>query len=225
MTELKIKDKDIVVPGQIVAKGIDNIPGKGCFREKEQIISKIIGLANIKGRVINIIPLVGKYMPKRDDEVVGVVTDVTSTGWQVDIGAPYSAYLPMSEYSRDYIDKRTDPSTLLSTGDIVYVRVIKFTKAQSLLVSTRGPKYRKLHNGLVIKITPQKVPRIIGKKGSMINLIKKATDTNIIVGPNGWVWIQGKDPEKELRAIEIIEFVEQHSHEQGLTEKIEKQIK
>ncbi len=80
---------------------------------------------------------------------------------------------------------------------------------------------RKLHGGTVIKVTPSKIPRIIGKAGSMINLIKERTRTDIFTGQNGYVWIRGED---KALAIEAILTIDRESHTPGLTEKIEKML-
>ena len=78
---------------------------------------------------------------------------------------------------------------------------------------------RKLIGGTVIKITPTKVARVIGKGGSMINLIKEKTKSQILVGQNGLIWIRGGNVRK---AIEAILMIERESHIIGLTEKIAK---
>jgi exosome complex component RRP4 len=68
-------------------------------------------------------------------------------------------------------------------------------------------------------INSNKVPRVIGREGSMINLIKKETGCSIIVGQNGLIWLRGKTIEAELFAKEAITFVVEKSFVEGLTEK------
>ena len=68
-------------------------------------------------------------------------------------------------------------------------------------------------------INPQKVPRIIGKEGSMVMMIKEATGCDITVGQNGWVWIEG-EPEQEVIAVDAIKKIEEQSHTSGLTDNI-----
>jgi len=68
-----------------------------------------------------------------------------------------------------------------------------------------------------LTITPSKVPRLIGKQGSMIELIKNKTNCQIIVGQNGVVWIKG---EQEGLAAKAILTIENESHISGLTDKI-----
>jgi exosome complex component RRP4 len=81
----------------------------------------------------------------------------------------------------------------------------------------KSPKCRKLKGGRLLSVTPAKVPRIIGKGGSMVEMIKKLTDTQIVVGQNGLVWIKG---ENEDLAAEAVMTIEQKSHVKGLTDYI-----
>jgi exosome complex component RRP4 len=64
------------------------------------------------------------------------------------------------------------------------------------------------------------VPRIIGKQGSMVSMIKQYTNCRILVGQNGYVWIQGEDPSKELLAVQTIKKIEKEAHVPGLTDNV-----
>jgi exosome complex component RRP4 len=79
-------------------------------------------------------------------------------------------------------------------------------------------------DGRIIKITPSKVPRLIGKRGSMINMIKELSGTEMVVGQNGWVWIKG-EPKNELSAMKAIYKIDRESHTKGLTNRIEDMLK
>ena len=76
-----------------------------------------------------------------------------------------------------------------------------------------------MKGGRIIEVSTHKVPRIIGKQGSMVMMIKEATQCNITVYQNGLVWIEGS-PVNEMRAINAIRKIEKESHLSGLTEKI-----
>ena len=84
----------------------------------------------------------------------------------------------------------------------------------------KGPGLRNLRGGRLIKVTPTKVPRIIGKQGSMVSMIKEKTNCRIIVGQNGIVWIEGTDSDNENLATEAILKIEKDAHTEGLTDKI-----
>ena len=83
----------------------------------------------------------------------------------------------------------------------------------------KGPGLRKLEEGRIITVNAHKVPRIIGKQGSMVTMIKQYTDCRIIVGQNGVIWIQGS-PEGELLSVKTIKEIEEKAHINGLTEMI-----
>ena len=98
--------------------------------------------------------------------------------------------------------------------------VTNVTSQNLIDISLKGPGLRKLYPGRIINISPSKVPRVIGKKGSMVSMIKLATNTRVMVGQNGLVWLSGEDPKLEIVAVNTIKKIEREAHLQGLTEKI-----
>ncbi len=219
MSELLVKQKDIVVPGQELAVGMDFLPAYGSYRDGDKIIANCVGLANIDGRLIKIIPLSGKYSPKRGDTVVGRVVDMSFSNWYVDIGCANDAVLSSRE-TGGYVDRGADLTKIYNFGDYIVAEISKVTRGV-IEITTRGPGLRKLGSGRIIKVNPTKVPRIIGKQGSMVTLIKDKTGCRITVGQNGLVWIQG-EPDKEMKALEAIKIIEKKAHLEGLTDEITK---
>ena len=71
--KIHIKDKDIVVPGALLAEGLEYLPSGRAFRDGENIYAATIGLISVKGRVIKVIPLAGKYSPKRGDVIIAKI--------------------------------------------------------------------------------------------------------------------------------------------------------
>jgi exosome complex component RRP4 len=80
MSNLLVDEKEIVVPGELVAEGMDYIPAVGTFREGDKIVSSLLGLVNLSGRLIKVIPLSGRYIPKSGDVVIGKVADIGFSG-------------------------------------------------------------------------------------------------------------------------------------------------
>jgi exosome complex component RRP4 len=78
----------------------------------------------------------------------------------------------------------------------------------------------KLGRGIIMQINPNKVPRIIGKEGSMISLIKDETKCRITVGQNGIIWIGGDKVEDELFAKKAIMYIAENSLMSGLTDEM-----
>ena len=88
-------------------------------------------------------------------------------------------------------------------------------------MTLKGKGLGKLENGFIFHISPNRVPRIIGREGSMISLIKEKTGTIITVGQNGWIWVKGDRIDDEIKARKAIEFVAEKVYVDGLTEKME----
>ena len=217
-SEILVKEKEIVIPGQILAKGLDYLPSNGCYRSNNEIKAKVIGLAKVKDRYIGIIPLSGVYMPKHGDGIIGTVTDIQSTFWIVDINSPYDSILQLGEAVGEYVDlSKTDISTYFDVGDVIYAKILNVAKSKNITLTMNDYRAKKLVGGKLLSITPSKVPRLIGREGSMIELIKNKTGCQIIVGQNGVVWVKG---EQESLAIKAIKTIESESHISGLTDRI-----
>ncbi len=219
MGKLIIKEKEIAVPGETLAEGMDNLPGAGTFREGEKIVAGRLGLAYLDARTIKLIPLSGVYIPKREDTILCKVIDVGFSGWRLDTHSPYSAMLGMKEATSEFIERGADLTQYYDLGDIIVCTITNVTSQKLVDVTMKGPGLRKLKGGRVIDVDSNKVPRIIGKQGSMVTMIKQHTDCNITVGQNGLIWILG-EPANELLAIEAIKKIESESHLSGLTDKI-----
>jgi len=127
--------------------------------------------------------------------------------------------LSVKDATSEFVQRGTDLTQFFDVDDYIVAKIINVTSQKLIDLTMRGPGLRKLVGGRVIEVNTNKVPRIIGKQGSMIHMIKEATGCKIIVGQNGLLWILG-EPKNELIAIEAIRKIEQESHLSGLTEKI-----
>ncbi|WP_297490042.1 exosome complex RNA-binding protein Rrp4 [Thermococcus sp.] len=217
-----VKPRELVVPGTLLVQGpFKN--GRGTFREGNRIYSTVVGLVEIRGDLVRVIPLEGPYMPEVGDNVLGKIVDVRFSNWVVDIGAPYEASLRVQDATEERIDiMKTDLRRIFDIGDVIYAKIKAYNEVNQIDLTTRGMPFKggPLRGGQLVTITPSKVPRVIGKGGSMINMIKKLTNTRIIVGQNGWVWVSGRNGELERLAIEAILKVDRESHTQGLTDRV-----
>ena len=83
----------------------------------------------------------------------------------------------------------------------------------------RGTRYGKLESKMIIRIDPVKLPRLIGKEGSMINMIKEETKCDIVVGQNGIVWVDG-DEKNRSAAVSAIKFIDENYVDADLTERV-----
>lgn len=221
MTESKLlaQDKAIVTPGQVVAEGMEYFPGLGTYRHEDKILANQVGVLMIEGKVLKTTPLAGRYLPTKNDVIIGKVVDILMSGWRMDISSPYSAVLPLKDATFDFIRKGADLTEYFSLGDYVVCKVSQVTSQNLIDITMKGPGLRKLRGGQFLMVNAAKVPRIIGRRGSMVGMVKYATNCQIVVGQNGVVWISG-DPKDEVLAVRVIQKIDREAHISGLTEKI-----
>ncbi len=223
MSELIVKEKEIVVPGEELANGMDFLPGDGTYREGEVIKANKLGLAVVDGRAIKIVPVSGAYLPKRGDTIIGKVMDITYSGWIINTNCAYKAMLSLKDATSDFIAKGADLTKYYSFGDLVVANIYNVTSQNLIDLTLKGPGLKKLTGGRIINVTATKIPRIIGKSGSMISMIKDATKCQIIVGQNGVIWVDG-EPKNEIIAVDTIKKIESNAHKSGLTDEISKHL-
>jgi exosome complex component RRP4 len=217
MAEFIKKEREFVVPGDEIISSMDFLPGRNCLREGNSIYAKRLGIVNLDGRVISVIPLTGVYFPRVGDMVIGEVEDVQSNGWVVNINSAHSAYLPLSGV-REFIDtSKTDLSRVYGVGEVIYANINSVVSSNSIHLSMQDPRCRKFRSGRIVRMNPSKIPRLIGRQGSMIMMIKDLTGCRINVGQNGVICIEG---EKEDLVIKAIDVIEHESQSEGLTDKI-----
>lgn len=220
MSDLLVQEKSIVAPGEALAEGLDYLPGPHTYRQENKIFSQVLGLVTIFGRAIKITPLSGPYCPKPRDKIIGKVIDIAFSGWRIDTNTAYPAMLNIKDATSRYIRKEEDLSKILAIGDYIVAKITNVTSQNLIDLTLKEPGLYKIVGGRIIKISSQKVPRVIGREGSMITLIKKKTGCDITIGQNGLVWIKGS-PEGEYLTEQAIKLVEEKSHQEGLTEKVE----
>ena len=211
------KTREIAIPGEKIVSGKDYLPGDGTRREGDDIVASRFGLADISDRLVKLIPLSGIYMPRIGNVVIGRVEDITFNGWLMDLKAPYSSFLSVSECP---MFVKGDLTEYFDIGDMMACKVTS-VKQKGVDLTIKGRGLGKLENGMIVHINSNKVPRVIGREGSMIRMIKLETNCDITVGQNGVVWISGKKVEDELKAKEAVMFVVNRSFIDGLTDKVQ----
>lgn len=210
--------RKVVVPGEVIVEGEDFLPGEGTRREGNKIVASKFGLAEEAGRVVKLIPIFGAFIPRRNNVIIGRVVDITFSGWLVDIDSASSAFLPIEESPR-FIN-RNEMDQYLAIGDVISAKIWA-VKGKGIDLTLKGKGLGKLEDGFIFRIIPSRVPRVIGREGSMVNLIKERTGCQITVGQNGWIWIKGQNTDAEIKARRAVEFVADKVHVSGLTERVE----
>ncbi len=194
--------KRIVVPGELITDKRKKT-GSHVFVREGKIYSEVIGLANDEGEYASVVPLEGSYIPMRNDLIVGVVSGEKFSGYDVGINTLYPTYLSKKEI-RDR----------LKVGSILSAKIRDIDERREVDIEN----IRVLYDGEIITVSPVKVPRIIGREGSMLNVLKDGTGSSIIVGRNGWIWAKGGNIPL---LIESINKIESEAHTANLTNKME----
>ena len=214
-----VENKDLVIPGQVLADD-EYYSGRGTFKDNGKVCSSLIGLVSLRNKKIRVIPLKSKYVPKKGDVVIGKINDVRFSMWDVDINSPYSGILPAFEvFGRE----KKELNKVYDVGDVLFLRVVDVDEIKKAKLGLKGRGMGKFKGGIIVDIAPTKVPRLIGKKGSMINMIKDKTNCKIVVGQNGLVWVKG-DEDMEQLTKNIIHLIEAEAHTSGLTNKIKNKL-
>jgi exosome complex component RRP4 len=193
-------------------------PGPGTYRTGGKVYASVLGLLSERPPIVQVIPLSGRYIPKPHDLVLGTVTDVQGTFWLLDIGAPRWAPLHMTGTPWQVEIGETD--RFLRVGDAVVVQVESLEATGRIGVTMLGEGLGKLEGGTIVRISPARVPRVVGRSGSMIDTIRRHTGAEVVVGQNGRIWIGGT-PEAIHRVSEVLRIIEENGQRSGLTERVE----
>ena len=212
-----------VIPGEVVARG--NLRADiNVMRDGDRIVATRVGMAEVGHDVVRVIPLSGPYIPRIDDLVVAKIIDYSAFAWEADMNSCFFGILPAaSVFGRDFSPAKDSLIDKLSVGDMIAAKVIAFDRTRDPLLSISGPGLGRIPRGQVVKISPAKVPRLIGKKGSMIKTIEAGTRSRMLVGQNGVVVIVGST-EDTLKAMDAINMVEQEAHSADLIERVQKML-
>ena len=217
MTKSNANDRRVVIPGEVIFEGEDYLPGEGTEKRGDKIVAIRYGLAEESNGLVKVISLSGVYQPRRGNVVIGKVENLTFYGWQIDIDSAEGSFLPLQEVP-GFVSKDA-MGEVMDIGDMVAAKIIGVSgRGIDLTIKLRG--LGRIDDGLIIKVNSNKVPRVIGKEGSMINLIKEESGCEVTVGQNGLIWIKGEKIEEELLVKRAIEFITEKSFSHGLTEEV-----
>ncbi|MHA1913877.1 MAG: KH domain-containing protein [Promethearchaeota archaeon] len=238
--------REIVVPGEVLTEDTKTfMPGRGTIYNKgrTKIISLNIGLKQVKSNYINVIPLRGFYTPRPGDKVIAMVVDKNPVKYKCDIGAKdFGTLKPRNTIKRSKMgsfsrgggggrggggrsrDQEESSTRKFDIGDILIVKILSADRLNKPELTTVGKYLGKRNNGDVISIDPPKIPRIIGRNGSMIKMLNNLTNSNIFVTQNGRIWLKGEDLAHERLLIESIQKIASEAHTVGLTDRMQEYI-
>ena len=213
-----------VIPGDVITTGPYR-PEQIVILQGDKIMSTVIGISEIYDDSVKVIPLTGIYVPKNNDLVIGKIVSHSSLSWAVDINSLYPGMLPASDvFGRNFQASSDDMNSKLKKGDLIVARIGNFDRSRDPLITLGDRELGKIESGELVRISPSKIPRLIGKQGTMIQIIETATNATITIGQNGWVVVSCETPDGLSKAIKAIKMVEKQAHIANLTDRIKSML-
>ena len=213
-----------VIPGDVVTTGPFR-PEQNVVLDGTKIISTVVGISELYEDTVRVISLTGKYIPKINDLIIGKVISHTSLSWELDINSCYVGFLPAQDvFGRDFSAHADELVSKLRSGDLVAARIANFDRTRDPLVTIADRDLGKIDSGDLVKISPSKVPRLIGKRGAMIQTIEMATNAAVTIGQNGWIVISCDSTEGLLKAKKAIDMVDKKAHVANLIDQVKEML-
>ncbi len=211
------------MPGDLLAEQGEFKAGQHTYKDGDSVYALRLGLKKESRGYVDVVPLSGKrYDPQRGDLIIGTIVEAKPSIWFLDINGPSEAGMHVNE-----VPWRVDfgeTTKYLDIGDTALLKVYHVDEQREAQISMKDRTCRKLEGGMTITVPPSKVPRIIGRRGSMIKTIKNNTDCRVFVGKNGVVWFDG-EPDEVNRVLTAIRMIVDEAHTKGLTERVEDYLK
>jgi exosome complex component RRP4 len=208
----------VVVPGDYISDEAKRA-GEGTYVEAGKVYAANYGIVSEKEE-IRVVALAGKYVPFRGDVVIGKIIEISYPYWIVDIGSPYDGRLHINEFGRGG-DRKIDFSSMsdyLDLGDLVVAKVLNVDALMRIDLTLKD-EFRISDRGRLIEISYTKVPRVIGRSGSMIKMLKEKCNCFIFIAKNGRIWIRGKEEDMNL-ATQVLLMISNEAHTSGLTDRV-----
>jgi exosome complex component RRP4 len=218
------ENRDLVVPGDTLFEGRIRT-GDNTYRAQGRICATRIGLVDYNRDMVSVIALEAGFNPLVGDLVIGDVIDIELGSWTVDISAASEAVLNVPDAIGTPFRTDIVMPDILDVGDTIVAKIVDMDRRRTPILSILGRGLGKVEEGFIIRLTPSKIPRLIGKKGSMVNMILKETGSSIVIGQNGRILINGKTREQEETVVSVIRKIEREAHISGLTNRVQNYLK
>ena len=216
--------KRFVLPGDVLTTAPLRLE-RNVVLEGKKIISTTIGLSSVFNDSVKVIPLTGIYIPRIDDLVVGIIKTISGNSWFADINSCYQGMLLGQDvFGRGSYPTTSEMKERLDNGDIIYAKIANSDRQREPLISIADQSLGKIDSGELVKISPTKIPRLIGKHGSMIQTIEASTNATITVGQNGLIVVSCDETNGLLKALAAIRMVDEQAHLVNLTDKVKKML-
>lgn len=223
MTETTIKAGEVVMPGDTVDINKDLfknkriILGPGLRTVDDQVIACKPGVLRTKNQTFWVDSFQKRYIPCRGETVIGTVVQKAGDIYRVDIGASDLACLPYLAFEGATKKNRPD----VNVGDIVFAKLLNASKdyeSELICVNSYGQKHKlgALNGGFVFDCSINLVRKLLNENGNLFRAIKKEIQVplEIVVGMNGRIWINAKNPRDVIAVGNAILAAEDISEEE-----------
>ena len=207
----------VVLPGDIVAQKIQNNQdedkklklklGPGLKKEKDNIVAYKCGVLREKENTMFWIDSDQKrYIPVKNDKVIGVVTNKGGESYQIDIGSSMAASLPFLAF--EGATKKNKPQ--LKIGDLVYGRLSvanKDMEAELVCTDTNGKAngMGPLKDGFLFTHSLGLARKLLNPDGAIQRILEKVLSFELTVGMNGRTWVNSSKIEHTIVIVNAIE--------------------
>ena len=218
------ESRDLVIPGDVLYEGRIRT-GDNTHRSEGKVVASRIGLVNYNRDMVSVIALEAGFNPLTGDLVIGEVTEIRLGRWMVNIDTAEEAALNVPDAIDAPFRPDFDMTRVLDIGDTLVAKVVDIDRRRTPILSILGRGLGRVNEGFLMRLTPSKIPRLIGKKGSMVNMILNQTGCNVVIGQNGRILIHGRTREQEEMAVKVINKVENEAHISGLTIRVQEYLR
>lgn len=207
----------VVVPGDFISDK-ENRAGEGTYVEDGKVYALCYGIVEEREE-IKVVALSGKYVPSKGDVVIGRIAEISYPYWIVDIASPYDARLHISECGggAEKLDFGS-MSRFLDVEDFIVAKVIQVNVLMRIELALKE-EFKRRRGGRLVEIPHTKVPRVIGRNGSMIKMLKEKCNCFIFIAKNGRILIRGREADMNLASMVILKIADE-AHTSGLTDRV-----
>ncbi|GAB4813358.1 hypothetical protein N2152v2_000404 [Parachlorella kessleri] len=186
----------VVCPGDTVLQlpetGVVRIAG-GVLQDGERLVAVKAGVLQQakNGQVLWVQSRQRRYIPSVDDSVIGVVTDKHSENFDVDIGGPFKALLPVLAF--EGATRRNRPN--LQVGDLVYARVESADRDLEPTLTCMGAAgkasgYGPLKGGYLVAVGTALARDLLARPPpAVLQALGQSLQFELAIGLNGRVWV------------------------------------
>ncbi|XP_044730744.1 exosome complex component RRP40 [Chrysoperla carnea] len=204
---MKVKNEDIVIPGDIINedclkidKKMKIIIGPGLKKVGNEIFITNSGILRKKNPNTFWVDFYQRrYVPAKGESILGVVTNKSSEALKLDIGASEQASLSFLAF--EGASKKYKPE--VAVGDVIYGRLLAAgSDVEPELVcidhNFKSDRFGVLKDGFIFNCSLNVVYKILNSSCPLLQLLGKEIKHEIVVGLNGKVWVKANNCEDTL---------------------------